>query len=285
MIGRVVVIGAGTMGAGIAHAVALAGCELRLSDSDAGAVARALTKIRTTLSDGASRKKISAEDADAAFARITAAPDLRAAADEADLLIEAVVEDLDIKRQVFAEADRITRPTTILATNTSSLSVSRIAAATANPSRVVGMHFFNPVHVMQLVELVIHDRTDPSILPTLREFVARMNKTSIVVRDSPGFASSRLGVALGLEAMRMLEQGVASAADIDTAMTLGYGHPMGPLRVSDLIGLDVRLKIADYLHRELGAPHFEPPEILRQKVRDGELGRKTGKGFYDWPRE
>jgi 3-hydroxybutyryl-CoA dehydrogenase len=282
VIERVAVVGAGTMGAGIAQAVAVAGATVRLTDVDADAVSRALTRIRTTLADGVSRNKISPDAADAALARIVSAPTLEAAAESADLLIEAVAEDLDVKRNVFARADGVTAPTVILATNTSSLSVSRIAQATHNPARVVGLHFFNPVHIMELVEVVVHDGIDPAIVPRLQDFIEALKKTAIVVHDSPGFASSRLGVALGLEAMRMVEEGVASVADIDTAMTRGYGHPMGPLRVSDLIGLDVRLKIADHLHRELGAPHFNPPEILRQKVRDGDLGRKTGRGFYDW---
>jgi 3-hydroxybutyryl-CoA dehydrogenase len=146
------------------------------------------------------------------------------------------------------------------------------------------MHFFNPVHIMRLVELVTHDRIDSATVATATDVVAKMRKQPIVVRDSPGFASSRLGVALGLEAMRMLETGVASAEDIDRAMELGYGHPMGPLRVSDLIGLDVRLAIAEHLHRELKELHFRPPDILRRKVAAGELGKKTGKGFYDWPK-
>jgi 3-hydroxybutyryl-CoA dehydrogenase len=282
VIERVAVVGAGTMGAGIAQAVAVSGATVRLTDVDADAVSRALTRIRTTLADGVSRNKISATAADAALARIVSAPALDAAVEDADLLIEAVAEDLDVKRDVFARADTVSPPTAILATNTSSLSIARIAQATTNRTRVVGLHFFNPVHAMELVEVVVHDGIDPTIVPTLLEFIAGLKKTAIVVHDSPGFASSRLGVALGLEAMRMVEEGVASVADIDTAMTLGYGHPMGPLRVSDLIGLDVRLKIADHLHRELAAPHFNPPEILRQKVRDGDLGRKTGRGFYDW---
>jgi 3-hydroxybutyryl-CoA dehydrogenase len=172
----------------------------------------------------------------------------------------------------------------VLATNTSSLSIRQIAAATGNPARVLGMHFFNPVHIMRLVELVVHSHTDNDVLASTRAVAISMGKTPVVVRDTPGFASSRLGLALGLEAMRMLEAGVASAEDIDTAMQLGYGHPMGPLRVSDLVGLDVRLQIAEYLHRELDAPHFRPPEILRDKVRRGELGKKVGKGFYEWPK-
>jgi 3-hydroxybutyryl-CoA dehydrogenase len=282
MIERVAIIGAGTMGAGIAQAVAVAGAVVRLTDVDADAVSRALTRIRTTLADGVSRNKISAAAADAALSRIVPTPALEAAIEDADLLIEAVAEDLDVKQNVFARADAVTASSVILATNTSSLSVGRIAQATHNPARVVGLHFFNPVHIMELVEVVVHDGIDPAIVPRLQEFIAGLKKTSIVVHDSPGFASSRLGVALGLEAMRMVEEGVASIADIDTAMTLGYGHPMGPLRVSDLIGLDVRLKIADHLHRELGAPHFSPPEILRRKVHSGDLGKKTGRGFYDW---
>ena len=282
MISRVAVIGAGTMGAGIAQAAAVAGVQVRLADAQAGAVPGALTRIRATLDGGVSRGKLSGADAAAAFARIVAVPDVDAAVLDVELVIEAIVEDLGEKQRLFARADAIARTDTILATNTSSLSVASIATATARPARVIGMHFFNPVHAMQLVELVTHPQTDPAIIPPLRELAAAMKKTAIVVRDSPGFASSRLGVALGLEAMRMVEEGVASAADIDTAMTLGYGHPMGPLRVSDLVGLDVRLKIAEYLHRELGDPQFLPPEILRRKVRHGELGKKTGKGFYEW---
>ena len=273
------------MGAGIAHAAAVAGLTVRITDADERAVADAQGRIRTILADGVARSKITADNADAALARIAGAPDLESAVAGADLVIEAVVEDLDVKRRVFARADAAAPPSTILATNTSSLSVSRIADATKMPSRVIGMHFFNPVHIMPLVELVTHARTDLALLPPLHDLVAAMKKTAIVVRDTPGFASSRLGLALGLEAMRMLEAGVATAADIDTAMVLGYGHPMGPLRVSDLVGLDVRLRIAEYLHGELGAAHFEPPAILRQKVRDGELGKKSGKGFYDWPKD
>jgi 3-hydroxybutyryl-CoA dehydrogenase len=170
-----------------------------------------------------------------------------------------------------------------LATNTSSLSVARIAEAVPDPGRVVGMHFFNPVHIMKLVEVVRHDRAAQRHVDRVVEVARAMGKEPIVVRDSPGFASSRLGVVLGLEAMRMVEHGVASAEDIDKAMELGYGHPMGPLKVTDLVGLDVRLAIAEYLHRELGGAHYAPPAILRDKVRRGELGKKTGRGFYQWP--
>jgi 3-hydroxybutyryl-CoA dehydrogenase len=193
------------------------------------------------------------------------------------------VEDLAVKRALFAEVAAAAPASATLATNTSSLSVARIAQAVPQPGRVVGMHFFNPVHVMRLVEIVAHGAADRTHVDRVLAAARAMGKEPIVVKDVPGFASSRLGVALGLEAMRMVEQGVASAGDIDRAMELGYGHPMGPLKVSDLVGLDVRLAIAEYLHRELGAPHFAPPEILRAKVRAGELGKKTGRGFHEWP--
>jgi 3-hydroxybutyryl-CoA dehydrogenase len=198
------------------------------------------------------------------------------------VVIEAIVEDLTEKRRLFAHLADVTGPDAILGTNTSSLSIGAIAAATGAPERVVGLHFFNPVHVMRLLEIVVHDRTAPSILERARTLSTMLGKEAIVVRDSPGFASSRLGVAIGLEAMRMLEEGVATAADIDKAMELGYGHPMGPLKVSDLVGLDVRMRIAEYLYAELKSPRFEPPQILRAKVQAGDLGKKTGKGFYEW---
>jgi len=222
------------------------------------------------------------DDADAAIARIATGADLAAAVGDADLVIEAVVEDLDIKEQLFRQLDAVVGDAAILTTNTSSLSITRLASATRRPERVVGMHFFNPVHIMKLVEVIAHPQGDPAVLAVVREAAAQMGKTTILVRDTPGFASSRLGVVLGLEAMRMVEQGVASAADVDTAMELGYGHPMGPLRLTDLVGLDVRLNIAEYLHREFQDPKFDPPRILRDKVQRGELGKKTGRGFYEW---
>jgi 3-hydroxybutyryl-CoA dehydrogenase len=200
----------------------------------------------------------------------------------ADLVIEAVVEDLDTKRILLGKLDGLVSPDAILATNTSSLSVSAIAVASRFPGRVLGMHFFNPVHLMKLVEVVVHPGVRPEVTEQIRDLAVRMGKQPIVVHDSPGFASSRLGIVLGLEAMRMLETGVASAEDIDRAMELGYGHPMGPLRVSDLVGLDVRLAIAEYLHHELGGAQYQPPDILRRKVATGELGKKAGQGFYQW---
>jgi 3-hydroxybutyryl-CoA dehydrogenase len=222
------------------------------------------------------------KDADAAMARIATAADLMASVRDADLVIEAVAEDLATKEQLFRQLDAVVGDAAILTTNTSSLSITRLASATRRPERVVGMHFFNPVHIMKLVEVIAHPQGDPAVLAVVREAAAQMGKTTILVRDTPGFASSRLGVVLGLEAMRMVEQGVASAADVDTAMELGYGHPMGPLRLTDLVGLDVRLNIAEYLHREFQDPKFDPPRILRDKVQRGELGKKTGRGFYEW---
>jgi 3-hydroxybutyryl-CoA dehydrogenase len=270
------------MGHGIAQAAAMAGYETRLTDTSADALPAAVSRIALNLAGAVSRGKMTQADADAATVRIATTADLAAAARDADLVIEAVAEDLDVKEQLFQRLDAVVGDAAILATNTSSLSVTRIANATCQPARVVGMHFFNPVHIMKLVEVIAHQQSDPAVIAAARETAERMGKTTILVRDAPGFASSRLGVVLGLEAMRMVEQGVASAADIDTAMELGYGHPMGPLRLTDLVGLDVRLNIAEYLHRELDDPKFDPPRILRDKVRRGELGKKTGRGFYEW---
>jgi 3-hydroxybutyryl-CoA dehydrogenase len=278
---RVAVVGAGTMGHGIAQVAAMAGYQTRLTDASGDALTTAMHRIASNLTGAVSRGKITQEEADAATSRIEPA-DLAAAVRDADLVIEAVAEDLDIKEELFRQLDAAVGTEAILATNTSSLSVTRIAHATRQPSRVVGLHFFNPVHIMKLVEVIAHPQSDPNVIAATRDAAQRMGKTTILVRDTPGFASSRLGLALGLEAMRMVEQGVASAADIDTAMELGYGHPMGPLRLTDLVGLDVRMKIAEYLHRELRDRKFEPPQILRDKVQRGELGKKTGRGFYEW---
>lgn len=279
---RIAVIGAGTMGHGIAQVAAVAGFETMVSDSNAAALDRAVKRIAENLDGAVQRGKLTREVAHAARNHLVMDTELDAAVAGADLVIEAIVEDLDAKRALFARLARL-RPTAILATNTSSLAVARIAEATPQPERVVGMHFFNPVHLMRLVEIVPHAGTDAAVVDQAVEVARRMGKDPIVVRDTPGFASSRLGVVLGLEAMRMVEQGVATPEDIDKAMELGYGHPMGPLRVSDLVGLDVRLAIADHLHRELKDPQYAPPEILRRKVKAGELGKKTGKGFYAWP--
>jgi len=280
----VAVIGAGTMGHGIAYVAALSGCDVRLTDDGADVLPQAKAKVEALLAGGVKRGKLTEADAAAVRQRLQTEPTVRNAIADADVVIEAIVENLAIKQRLFAEIERAAPATALLASNTSSLSIAQIAAAMKQPGRLIGMHFFNPVHVMKLVEVVTHGREKPGAAGEERavEFARRLGKEPIVVRDSPGFASSRLGVVLGLEAMRMLEQGVASAEDIDKAMELGYNHPMGPLKLTDQVGLDVRLAIAEYLHATLGQPHYEPPKILREKVKKGELGRKTGKGFYTW---
>jgi 3-hydroxybutyryl-CoA dehydrogenase len=201
---------------------------------------------------------------------------------DADLVVEAIPENLGLKRDLFTRLDAMAPKNAVLATNTSSLPVHAIASATGRPQRVVGMHFFNPVHLMPLLEVVRAEETAPEVVDLVVEVGRRLGKEPIVVRDSPGFASSRLGVVLGLEAIRMVEEGVASPEDIDKAMTLGYRHPMGPLRLTDLVGLDVRLAIAEHLQRELGSEGFRPPALMRRMVEEGKLGKKTGQGFYRW---
>ncbi len=282
---RVAVIGAGTMGHGIAQVSALAGWETRLTDARADALPQALAAIARHLDGAVSRGKLTAQARDEALARVFAAETVGSASRDADLVIEAVVEDLAIKREVLRQAAAVMMPEGLLASNTSSLSIAEMAASTSRPERFLGLHFFNPVHLMKLVEIVVHDGAGEEARSDALAIARAMGKEPIVVRDSPGFASSRLGVALGLEAMRMLEQGVASATDIDKAMELGYNHPMGPLKLTDLVGLDVRLRIADYLHATLGGSQYEPPDILRRLVAEGRLGKKSGRGFYEWGSE
>jgi 3-hydroxybutyryl-CoA dehydrogenase len=269
---RVTVVGAGTMGAGIAYAVALAGFDVCLTDSRAEVLPLALGRLNDLLAVAVKRGKLTEPERFAVSAQLRAEHQFAPAVSGAEVVIEAVHEHLGVKQQLFGEMERAAPPDALLATNTSSLSVADIAAAVQDPSRVVGIHFFNPVHAMKLVEVVTHPRASPAAVERAVAFARALDKEPIVVRDSPGFASSRLGLALGLEAMRMLERGVASAEDIDKAMELGYNHPMGPLKLTDHVGLDVRLAIADYLHQRL----------LRDKVAKGELGKKTGKGFYSW---
>jgi 3-hydroxybutyryl-CoA dehydrogenase len=278
----VAVVGAGTMGHGIAYAAALAGCPVRLTDAQASVLDGARDRIESLLAGGLKRGKLTEHDRARVHASLECVPALADAVQGADLVIEAVVEDLGVKQRLFAEIERRAPPGALLATNTSSLSVGQIAAALKEPARLVGLHFFNPVHVMRLVEVVRHARTPETYVERAVAVARLLGKDPIVVRDSPGFASSRLGLALGLEAMRMVEQGVAGVEDIDKAMELGYNHPMGPLKLTDLVGLDVRLAIAEYLHKTLGYSQFEPPKILRDKVARGELGKKSGRGFYAW---
>jgi len=279
---RVTVVGAGTMGHGIAQVAAAAGMSVLLHDLSDELIRKGLEAIRRNLDKGVARGKVTEAQREATLGRLGPAADLAAAAAESDLIVEAAPESLDLKCKIFAALDRAAPAQAILASNTSSLAIGKIAEATERPDRVLGMHFFNPVHLMALVEVVRGDRTSDDSVELAVETARRMGKEPIVVHDSPGFASSRLGLVLCLEAMRMLEQQVASAEDIDKAMTLGYRHPMGPLRLTDLIGLDVRLAIAEYLHEELVSEAFRPPEILRRLVAEGRLGKKTGRGFYEW---
>jgi 3-hydroxybutyryl-CoA dehydrogenase len=279
---HVAVIGAGTMGHGIAQVAAQAGFNVALVDVNETLIEKGRSMIESNLRKGVERGKVTEHDMASALGRIRGTTDVAAAAKTADLVIEAVVERLDAKRELFAYLEAWCGPETILATNTSSLSIGSIASATRRADRVIGMHFFNPVHIMKLLEVVTGADTSGETLRAALDVAARMGKEAITVKDTPGFATSRLGVALGLEAMRMLEQGVASAEDIDKAMVLGYNHPMGPLRLTDLVGLDIRLNIADYLFAELGSAVFNPPDILRRKVAEGKLGKKTGEGFYKW---
>ncbi len=275
------VLGAGTMGHGIAQIAALAGYDVRLTDVSDEALENAMRRVEAQLDKGVELGKVEADVRDAALGRIRATSDAADAMAGAEIVVEAVPEVLELKQEILAGAAETVEPNTLLATNTSSLSITAIAEAVPGQERVVGMHFFNPVHIMALVEIVRGDRTAPDAVERAREAAERMGKTPIVVADSPGFASSRLGIALGLEAIRMVEAGVASAEDIDRAMELGYRHPMGPLRLTDLVGLDVRLEIARYLQRELG-DRFRPPELLEQMVEEGKLGKKSGRGFYVW---
>ncbi|HVH11427.1 MAG TPA: 3-hydroxyacyl-CoA dehydrogenase family protein [Longimicrobium sp.] len=282
---RVAVLGAGTMGNGIAQVCAMAGYDVALHDPQPGAVERALGTIRGNLEKGVERGKVSVELRDLALRSLRAATSLTDAAATADLVVEAAPESIELKMAIFAALDREAPPHALLGTNTSSLSVGRIAEATGRPEQVIGLHFFNPVHIMKLLEVVRGARTSQPTLDAALTFARRIGKEPIVVTDTPGFASSRLGVVLGLEAMRMVEQGVASPQDIDRAMELGYNHPMGPLKLTDVVGLDVRLGIAEYLHGELGGEQYRPPELLRRMVADGKLGKKSGHGFYDWTQE
>lgn len=283
-INSIAVLGAGTMGHGIAQVAAAAGYPVIMRDVSADALARGVRSIERNLAKAIQLKKISEPDRDETLQHIRCVTRLEEIG-SADLVIEAAPESLDLKRNLLREAEPLLADECIFATNTSSLSISEVAAASSRPQNVVGMHFFNPVHIMRLVEIVVGSQTSPEVVAIVREVASRMKKEPITVRDVPGFASSRLGVTLGLEAMRMVEQGVASARDIDTAMELGYNHPMGPLRLTDLVGLDVRLHIAEYLHGKLGSEAFRAPDILRRMVSEGKLGKKSGEGFYKWEQE
>ncbi|HEY0404728.1 MAG TPA: 3-hydroxyacyl-CoA dehydrogenase family protein [Pyrinomonadaceae bacterium] len=277
----IAVLGAGAMGHGIAQVAAQAGYRVILRDVDKEGLKRGVQAIERNLDKGIRLGKLTDEERDLALQRIRGTVHLEETS-AADLFIEAAPEVLTIKQDILRDVERLAAKPFIFATNTSSLSITEIAQAARQPQAVIGMHFFNPVHIMRLLEIVVGSETSAETIEAAREVGRRMKKEPIIVRDAPGFASSRLGIALGLEAMRMLEQNVASARDIDTAMELGYNHPMGPLRLTDLVGLDVRLHIAEYLHSALKSETFRPPEILRRMVSAGKLGKKSGEGFYQW---
>lgn len=272
------------MGHGIAQVAAAAGYRVILRDLDRESLARGIRAIESNLAKGMQLAKLTEEDCEQTLQNIHGTIQLEQVA-TADLIIEAAPEQLQLKQDLLREIESLSSHNFVFASNTSSLSITEIAKASQRPERVVGMHFFNPVHVMRLLEIVVGKATAPETVDTVREVGRRMRKEPIIVNDVPGFASSRLGVALGLEAMRMLEQGVASAKDIDKAMELGYNHPMGPLKLTDVVGLDVRLNIAEYLHRALGSETFRPPDLLRRMVSEGKLGKKSGEGFYSWQEE
>ncbi|HET6854930.1 MAG TPA: 3-hydroxyacyl-CoA dehydrogenase family protein [Pyrinomonadaceae bacterium] len=280
----IAVIGAGTMGHGIAQVAAASGFPVLLRDVDRESLARGVRAIEGNLAKGIQRGKLTEEDRDRTLQQIRGTTNLKECA-AADLIIEATPEQLELKKDVLRQLEVASDRPFIFASNTSSLSITEIAGSSKRPEAVIGMHFFNPVHIMRLVEIVVGEKTSAETVETVKSVGRKMRKEPIVVKDVPGFASSRLGVALGLEAMRMFEQGVASVEDIDTAMELGYNHPMGPLKLTDLVGLDVRLNIAEYLYRELGSETFRPPEVLRRMVSEGKLGKKSGEGFYDWSAE
>lgn len=284
MIRQISILGTGTMGRGIAYLSAVAGFDTVLFDAEPAALDAATTAVESILRKAVEKGKLDEAAAAEARSRINAVPELEPAVNGADLIIEAVPENFDLKKDLFAQADLYCSETTILASNTSSISITQLASNVERRELFVGLHFFNPPHVMKLIEIVAGDRTSVDTIEQVRAVAEKMGKTAILVRDSPGFATSRLGVAIGLEAIRMLEEGVASAEDIDRAMELGYNHPMGPLRLTDLVGLDIRLGIAEYLAVTLG-PRFQPPQLLRDKVAAGKLGKKTGEGFYRWPDE
>ena len=278
----IAVIGAGTMGRGIAHVAALGGYRTVLEDLLPNALRKAESEIRANLDKAVELKKVTATDADAAFSRLEYAGSVEEAAREADLVIEAVPEEMESKIEIFTLLDKICRPGTILASNTSSLSVTEIASVTYRAKKCIGMHFFNPVHKMKLLEVVRALETDDDTLTTVADVGKRMGKDVVVIRESPGFITSRINAMIGNEAFYMLQEGIATAQDIDKALKLGLNHPMGPFELVDLVGLDTRLHILEYLQKTLGEK-YRPAPLLVQYVKAGRLGRKAGRGVYEYP--
>ena len=281
----VAVIGAGTMGSGIAQICAQTGWETRLYDAFPDSLEKGMFSIGEFWRNGISRGKNTEEEVKNWSNKLVAYNDLGGALSGVDIVIEAIPEKIDLKRSIFRKIEELAPENAILATNTSGLRISEIASAVKTPERLVGMHFFNPVPIMKLLEVIKHDLASDDIVREVIEIGEEMGKTTIVVGDIPGFATSRLGVVLGNEAIRMLAEGVASASDIDTAMKLGYRHPMGPLELSDLVGLDVRRDILNNLAESFNDSSYLPHPLLDRLVESGELGKKTGRGIYDWSEE
>ncbi len=276
------VIGAGTMGRGIAYAAAFGGYRTILEDVSQPVLEAGLAYVRTALDEGVERGKVTAEQRERALAGLTAAHSVEEACREADMVIEAVPEEMEVKLEIFTLLDKFAKPGSIFASNTSSLSITEMAAITFRPERCVGLHFFNPVPKMKLLEVVRGLETSEETIADCREVGGRMGKEVVVVREAPGFITSRINAMIGNEAFFMLEEGIATAADIDKALKLGLNHPMGPFELVDLVGLDVRLSILEYLHKTLGEK-YRPAPLLRQYVSAGRLGRKSGRGVFDYP--
>lgn len=281
MIQRITVLGAGTMGHGIAHAAMAAGYETRLYDVSAAALERAQDAIRGIARTGVELGKVAREDADRILARLCASTDLRGAVEGAELVIEAAPESIEVKIALLAELEKALAPSAIIASNTSALSITEMGATLSDPGRLAGMHFFNPVHKMKLVEIVRALESSPGTLAAIEEVARRMGKETVIVRESAGFVTSRVNAMIGNEAFYMLQEGVASARDIDKALKLGLNHPMGPFELVDLVGLDTRLSVLEFLHKSLGEK-FRPCPLLAQYVKAGRLGKKVGRGVYEY---
>jgi 3-hydroxybutyryl-CoA dehydrogenase len=282
VIDRIAVLGAGTMGHGIAHAAMSAGYETRLFDVTESVLERGRAAIAAIVAKGVELGRASAADGEAMLSRLSTAIDLVPVLAEADFIIEAVPEQIDLKLRLFGDIERLAPSHAIVTSNTSALSITEMAATLKDPSRVAGMHFFNPVHKMKLVEIVRALKTSPETIDAVEQVAGRMGKETVLVKESPGFVTTRINASIGNEAFYMLMEGVASARDIDKALKLGLNHPMGPFELVDLVGLDTRLSILEYLHRSLG-DKYRPCPLLVEYVKDGRLGRKVGKGVYEYP--